>query len=540
VTPAQSSAVAISLRGVPGRSAESRATLLARHGPRLAAFGALVAFGLVPFVVILIRSRGGVLTGATGIFPADQLQYLAWVRDIGGHLLARNNFDVAPSARVFFDPIFGLSGGLVRLGLSPAWAYDAWLPVAAAALLAGYTAYVRRLLPGSGARRAALVVALFATTPAAPLLAWVVGLSPDHYSQLALAVADSTPALQLWGYFPIAIVLALMCVSLLAIERAIDPSRRRRGRSPLAEIGVAAGAAALAGWIHPWQGATLLVIFFGLAATERSRRALAACAVAGLAICIPLAYYWALPHLDAAWAAARVQNNLGGYFGGWVAVALLGPLALPALAGLARRDGSVQERILVLWPLAALSLYWLNPPYAIHTLEGITLPLAVLAVRGCLRLRVRGPAAALLVAAATLPGLAFAGYLLYRTTNERREPYVMASDDARALRAVADSRLPGAVLAPAPLAASVPGVTGRQTWLGHPSWTPGLGLRETEAGRFFGGRMSAAVARRFVRNVGARLAIAPCGSSTAIEHLLGPRLASTRRIGCARVLTLRL
>jgi len=76
VTPAQSSAVAIELRGVPGRSAESRARLLARRGPSLASFLALVGFGLVPFAVILIRSRGGVLTGATGIFPADQLQYL--------------------------------------------------------------------------------------------------------------------------------------------------------------------------------------------------------------------------------------------------------------------------------------------------------------------------------------------------------------------------------------------------------------------------------------------------------------------------------
>lgn len=539
MTPAQSSAVAIELRGVPGRSAESRARVLARRGPSLASFLALVGFGLVPFAVILIRSHGGVLTGATGIFPADQLQYLAWVRDVGGHLLARNNFDVARSGRVFVDPIFGLSGGLVRLGLSPAWAYDLWLPVAAAALLSCYRAYVRRLLPGPGARRAALVLALFAATPVAPVLAWIVGLSPDHYSQLALAVADSTPALQLWGYFPIAIALALMCVSLLAIERAIDPSRRAR-RSARAEIGVAAAAAAFAGWIHPWQGATLLAIFFGLAATERTRRAVIACAAAGLAICIPLAYYYALPHLDAAWAAARVQNDLGGYFGGWVAAAFVGPLAVPALIGLWRGDRGVQERILVLWPLAALGLYWLNPPYAIHTLEGITLPLAVLAVRGCARLHVRGAVAVLLVSAATLPGLAFAGYLLYKTTNERREPYVMASDDARALRAVADSPVRGAVLAPPPLAASVPALTARATWLGHPSWTPGLGLRETEARRFFGGRMSAAVARRFVRNVGAPLAVAPCGSSPAIERLLGPRLGSSKRIGCARVLTLRL
>lgn len=493
---------------------------------------ALAAFGAIPFM--LLAGHGGVLTGATGVFPADQLDYLAWIRELSSHALGSNNFDLAPSSHVFADPLFALSGRLVWLGLSPAWAYELWLPAAAVALFAGFRAFARRLLGSRRECAAALVLALFAVTPVAPVLGWIAGASGGERNQLALAVADSTPALQLWGYFPIAITLALMCASLLALERALDVGRRSIAR----QVAVAAGGAALAGWIHPWQGATLLLILAGVVLSERTRRTVVVCGVTAVVAGLPLAYYGLLPHIDAAWATGQAQNNLS--FSGWVAPAVLLPLGLPALAALRSRTRDVQERILILWPLAAVALYWLNPPYSIHALESASLPLAVLAVRGCRRLPVRGPVAVALIALATVPGLVFAGSLLHDAIAQHRGAYELRADDARALEVAARSRVQGGVLAPAPIASAVPELTGRRTWLGHPAWTPGLGLREHEAARFFGGKMSAAVARRFVRSVGARLAVAPCGSSPRLERLLGPEsIASSTRAGCARVLTLR-
>ncbi|MBV9212480.1 MAG: hypothetical protein JOZ25_02415 [Actinobacteria bacterium] len=498
---------------------------------------ALIAFGAIPFVPIL--HRHGVLTGATGIFPADQLQYLAWIRDLSHHPLAHNSFDLAPSKHVFTDPLFAVCGALVRLGLSPAAAYLLWLPVAAVALAVAYRAYVGRLLASPGERAAALVLALFAVTPAAPILGWLAGVSSPTRNQLALAVADSTPALQLWGYVPIAITLALLCGSFLALERALDQGPARgRGRPVYADVAIAGGAGAVAGWLHPWQGVTVVLVAAGLAALERTRRATLVCAAVAAVACLPLLYYYALPRIDHAWSVAQAQNNL--MFGAWVAPAVLLPLGVPALVGLRRLGAGVQERILVIWPLAAILEYALDPPYAVHPLESASLPLAILAVRGLRRLGLgRAPAVTLLLLA-TIPGLAYAVSLLDKAIRQRPAAYALPSDDARAIELVTSSGVAGGVLAPNPVAVAVPGRTGRDTWIGHPSWTPGFDLRSREASRFFDGRMRPAVARRFVRVVGARLAIVPCGSSPSLERLLGPRtLESSTRVGCARMLVFR-
>jgi hypothetical protein len=475
--------------------------------------------------LLALTGRGGTLTGATGIFPVDQLQYLAWVRDLGENLLARNSFDLAPSSRVFVEPVFGMSGVLVRLGVSPAWAYGLWLPVAAAALFLAFRSYTRRLIAQPAARTAALLLALFAVSPLAPLLDGLGGLSPGRHNQLALTVADLTPALQLWGYFPIALALALVCVSLLAVERG--------------EIALAAAAGGLASWLHPWQGATLLLILAGLWATERTRRAALVYGGVAAAVCLPLAYYGALAQLDDAWSAAQGRNDAVS-FEWWVVAAALAPLVLMALAGARRPGRDVQERVLVIWPLAALALYLLSPPYSIHALETVSLPLAILAVRGARRIGVTAPVGVFLVVLATEPGLIFAGSLLVKAQREHRSGYLLSRDERNALRAVERSPLEGGVLAPAPLSWAVPAFTGRLTWLGHPSWTPDARLRRVQASSLFAGRMSAPAARRLTASSGARLLVAPCGSSAALERLLGSGIVeSSTAVGCARVIVVR-
>jgi hypothetical protein len=67
-----------------------RSRLTAEHG----LLALLLVAGVVPLAILLAEAVGdhGSITGATGIYPADQLQYLAWIRDAGGHGLAASGW----------------------------------------------------------------------------------------------------------------------------------------------------------------------------------------------------------------------------------------------------------------------------------------------------------------------------------------------------------------------------------------------------------------------------------------------------------------
>src|SRR5215207_4678055 len=80
---------------------------------------ALALWAVAPLVVLVVRllAYGDVPTGADGPLAADQLQYLAWVRDAGSHGLASNLFELRPSAHVFAHPLFTPSGLVWRLGV---------------------------------------------------------------------------------------------------------------------------------------------------------------------------------------------------------------------------------------------------------------------------------------------------------------------------------------------------------------------------------------------------------------------------------------
>src|SRR5947209_17817972 len=84
-----------------------------RHGALdWAALGVLLAWGVAPMAVMIVHALSTHLrlTGADGTIAADQLQYLAWVRDASSHGLAGDLFTLPPSAHVFLHPLFTLSG----------------------------------------------------------------------------------------------------------------------------------------------------------------------------------------------------------------------------------------------------------------------------------------------------------------------------------------------------------------------------------------------------------------------------------------------
>ena len=501
--------------------------------PDGAVLALLAVWSVVPLAILFghvggglgIGSNGRVFTGADGPDIADQLQYMAWIRDAGEHVLFSNQYDLKPDPHLFLNPMFLLSGLAWKLGASLQLSFLAWKPVVVLALFAGFAAYVRRLVGPGWSRPAALVLALFFFTPAAWLLDWAgVGSQGLQSGAFVLAV-EMFPGSFVWGLWPLALSVALMPVFLLCLERALDPARR--GGRPAGWYAAAASAAGLASaWLHPWQGLTLLVITAGLVVWGRLwRRAVLLLPVAATAA--PLAYYYALTRTDSAWATVS-QPSGNPHVDGWLFAALAPPLLLAA-AGFPGRRLDLQERAVRLWPLAALIVYFvLQRSWFYHALAGLSLPLAILGVRGWRRLRAPIPLGVALIVALTLPGMAY--YI--QKLRETASAHFLARGEAAALRAAGRSPRPGGILTTDALGAAVPAFSGRSTWVGHFTWTPDHAIRGARAQALFAGALAPADARALVHSTGAAFALAPFGAPD-LRQSLGPTVAATRRFGCA-------
>ncbi len=501
----------------------------------LATLVALLAWGLAPVVYLVVESAASErsLSGADGPFAADQLQYFAWIRSAGEHVLATNGFDLRAGGHVYLHPMWLLSGLAWRAGAGIALSYLLWLPVAAGLLLAGFSAYVRRLVAPGRARVATLVLALFFVAPAHALFGW---LGLPGASSVGLFAGELSPVLVLWGYLPIVIALGLMPLFLLGIERILEPSRRTAGRSARWYLTWTAIAGALASWLHPWQGETLLVVVAGLLVWRRDWRSLPRLAVPLVATLAPLVYYLALAHWDSAWAIARTQTNAPRPSLLFLALDLA-PLALFAVAAPRRPGADVQERMLWLWPPATAIVYAISftQGYGLHSVEGLSLPLGILAVRGWQRLNLPAGLAATAVLAATLPGLIFAAESEHRTIRSDQQPFLLRSDEVRALAFLDRAPGDGGVLSSERLAAAVPAYTGRRTWQGHLTWTPDFPTRAAEVNDLFAGRLGSGAAQAFVRRVDAGFLLADCAERRDLAPVLGPVVRTVHRFGCASV-----
>jgi hypothetical protein len=526
------------------------ATAAGRPGPRLRALrldrfelGALIVLAGVSVAFLLpLLTRGRPLSGSDGLYPADQLQYFAWIRDAAHHGLIGNRFDLAPGGRPFLHPGYLLTGVVQRVtGISVPLAYLLWKPLAVALTFAGALAYVRRLLPAGGQRRAALVIALFAVMPAAAIVAWTGwGGNPRQYT-FDFISGEMWSGQYLWGYLMTAIAVFLMPLVLLAVERWHERGGARR-------LWLAALGALLVTWLQPWQGATLAAIVVAVEAIrfarsrERPRWRLAVVPVAGA---LPAAYYAVLGATDHAWRLASKANAAGSQpewsWPWWAMVLTVLPLALPAALAYRIPARSWQELAVRVWPLAAIAVY-LQPggtfPY--HAFQGLTLPLAVLAVQGVTR-RWR-PSPALVVAAIALlvlPGFAHKLQLARNNVHRGDLPYYIVRGEQRALDWLEHDPRPGGVLAPMYSGFFVPYTTGRETYVGALSWSPHFAARRRMADLLFSGRMAPAPARAFVASTHARFLYADCRGLPDLRPELAPMLESVRRFGCATVYVLR-
>ena len=522
--------------------------IASRVGLDAVELGALIALAVIAMVpLIALVTQGRPLSGADGLLATDQLQYFAWIREAGNHILAGNLWDLQPGERRFLHPGFLLSGLLHRFtGLSiPASYLLLWKPVAIGLTFTGCLVYVRRLLAPGGRRHAALLIALFAVMPASAVAAWTGwGGKPREYS-FDFISGEMWSGQYLWGYLMTAIAVFTMPFVLLGLERW----RGDRSRTRL--LVLAAVATLLVTWLQPWQGATLAAIVWGVEGwrwlRSRERPAWAMLTAIAVAVVIPSAYYLWLSKVDPAWELAGKSNAAGSqalWSWPWWAMALtVAPLAVPAVLAYRQATPSWQDVAVRIWPLAILVVYLLplgTFPY--HAFQGLTLPLAILAVQGVVSVwpHPRPVVVAVALGLLILPGLAHKLQVAKHSVHSGGDPFYVFGGEVDALKALESDPRPGGVLAPSYASYMTPYRTGREVYIGPFSWTPDWTRRQQRSNDLFEGRLTGAAARRFVVSTHARWLFADCRPLTDLTATLAPLLAAPpRRFGCATLYELK-
>jgi hypothetical protein len=464
---------------------------------------------------------GDIPIGPTGVLaPADQLRYLAWIRDAGSHGLIG---DPGLSGHVYLNPVFLLAGAAWRLGLSLPLAYLVWLPVAIASIAGGYLVYVRRLIGPGPARAAALAIGLLYMSPLLPALDYSRILNANGVNDVVVVAGHTAAYWQTWGYFPTAIALGLMPVYLLGLETVLVAGRRPRGWGQRRCAWATGGAGLLVSWLHPWGGLVLLVTTASLIVWRRGRASdLRRLAPAMGATAVPLVYYALLAASDPAWGLSNLRTNFE-LSSVWPLVAVLAPLALPALAAGAPAEDDIQGRLVRLWPVATLVVFVvLSPAAQLATLEGLSLPLAVLAVLGFGRLHPSPALATLAVVLVTVPGMFYSAHTLRDSVRSRVVPYQLNPRERDAL-AFVDAHKPAVLLATSYLAYALPAFAGRAA-------------SDASTDELFDGSLTPTAARALVRRSGATMLVSDCRAGRVnLAPELAPLAFRAQRFGCAVV-----
>jgi hypothetical protein len=379
------------------------------------------------------------------------------------------------------------------------------------------------------------------------------------YGQLGV-VGELFPGFLSWGYPFTLLAVAATIYALLSYDRA-----RADGRSS-----VAPGLlAALAGSLHPWQGELFVLMVLGaelvggglswreLRRGARSPRLRLAALTLGLAL-VPLIYYFSLSKLNIDWQLGQIASK--HRFPAISIAVALAPLGLVALLGLRGPAGGFVGRATRLWPLAAVAIYLqaltAQGGSPLHAFDGVTVPLALLAVTGYTRLRTeRGAIGRLWPRSRRSQSLVLACALALGTVpatyEEMREAWValrpaagnanfILRSEKHALAYLRHESDPGGVISSPYLGMMVPGYTGRRTYDGNCIWSePNCADRDANTKSLLSGQLDRADALQLVSSSHARFVLVPCGSATAkLERQLRSLTSSATQFGCAAVIEL--
>jgi hypothetical protein len=467
-----------------------------------------------------------VWTGTDGFFIVDQMQYLAWIQSASHGLLAANLFVLRPTPSDYFQPAVAISGAIAALGVSAWLALLLWKPVAVVGLFLAVRALAYRTVDTTGQRRSVLALGLF------------FGSFSLVYGSFSI-VGDLMPGFLSWGYPFGLMAVALVVFALLSYDRARTAGRLAWAPGLLGALGST---------LHPWQGELMILMVLGAelirwrehTGWRGLRLPIATVALTAL----PLVYYVVLGHVDLSWGLAKAAASHAFSF--WAIAIGIGPLAIFAALGYRGAPRNFIELLLRLWPLAGLVIYLLSntslSSAPLHAFNGITVPLAVLAVLGTVRSGLtRIPHARLAtgvaLALATIPANAYALAIAHKYTKPMTgNANFITRDERDALTYLARDPDDGGVLTQFYLGEIVPGRTGRHTLVGDCLWSePRCMPRSLKADALFDGSMTRAQARRFVRRSGARFVLASCQPHVNLRRLLGSLIVDEHRFGCADV-----
>ncbi len=437
----------------------------------------VVLAGISLVVLVPLSFQGRPLSGVEGLFPPDQFQYFAWIREAAHHGLIGNRFDLAPGERPFLHPGFGLSGLLHDVtGVSIPLAYQAWKPLAVGPHVrsAACSTSAGSCPPAAaGGPRSSL--ALFSVMPAVAVVAWTDwGGNPRQYT-FDFISGEMWTGQYLWGYLMTAIAVFLMPLILLGIEswrsrwprppalalrarhagRVLAPAvaggharahRRRGGGAPLAAHRASA---------RRWRCSRSR-------RPPRSRPSTTSCSRTRTR-------RGSSPRSRTRPAPRRVWS-----WPWWAIVLTVFPLALPAALAYRLPAPTWQDQAVRIWPLAALAVYLLplgTFPY--HAFQGLALPLSILAVAGATTVIRAHRAGRSSRCWRCSPCRASSHKLELPRNNIRANVYAyyILHDEQRALDWLEDDPRPGGVLAAEYASNLVPYQTGRETYLGP---SPGL------------------------------------------------------------------
>jgi hypothetical protein len=476
---------------------------------------------------VIVHRR--VWTGTDGLFIADQMQYLAWIRDAANHGLASDLFVLHQTPHDYLQPAVEISAGLTALGMAPWLSLILWKPLALIGSFFALRGYIREELQNRFAYRVALVLALFFGS--------------------AGVLGDLWLPFWSWGYTFGLMGIAAMLAALLLFNRA-----RASGRFSLwpAVLGL------LAGWLHPWQGETFIALLIGSEAASwlafrREARTrwgpeLAMLGLTVIATALPLLYYLILDRADPIWHAGAKANDVS--WGIESILIALAPLLIVAAFAYVRRPRSYLAVATRVWPLATFVVYGFAEAglgaTPLHSFAGITIPLAVLAVEAVRLLPRAFPgwrlAATAVVAVATIPASTYELINAHHWMRpQRNDGNFIFHSEQRAVSFLARDRQPGSVLAEYYLGAVIPAETGRHTYIGDVLWSvPDYNLRFTRTFRLFEWPESDSSARQFVLSTGAKFVLEDChGHAGGLVRKLHPITVASYTFGCATVMQIR-
>lgn len=423
----------------------------------------------------------------------DHAQYFSWMRELTDGHLAENKLTPEPNRPLFFNLLWWSLGRLSRvLGVGYQAAFQLLRITAAAVFLVLVFRMCRWFLPENNMRRTAFLIILLTSG-----FGWVLVLlkytvtGGELLFPLDVFVVEGNTFLGVMAY-PHFIAAASY---ILVFELVLRGKKKNQHR-----YSICAGLVAF--WLG-WQHAYDLALIYGIlgayvfSVALRDRRLpwflVKSAAIVGILSVWPAAYSVALTSLDPVWEQVLAQfANAGVYTPGPLHLPiLLGPAFLLALWGLWKErafvisDVNDDQLFLRTWFLANLILIYLPVDYQIHLLNGIQVPMGILATQTLyvhvgpslsqslakfpiVSGRPSGAALAAVAVIVIIPTNLYLWTWRFVDIGRYDYPYFLHRDEVAALRWLeGTANEEDVVIASLTLGQYVPALTGAHTFLGH-------------------------------------------------------------------------